>query len=71
MGIGEILVWLVLAGIVYLCIKDLMKNLKSGSCGGCTSCSGGSCGSCHCASPDEVHRNIQNALQKKKRAGTR
>ncbi len=69
MGIGEILVWLVLAGIVYLCIRDLMKNLKSGSCGGCTSCSGGSCGSCHCASPDEVHRNIQKALQK--RAGTR
>lgn len=67
MGIGEVFVWLVLALIVYLCIRDLLKNLHSGSCGGCTSCGGGSCGSCHCKSPEDVHRNIQEALRKKEK----
>ena len=65
MGIGEVFVWLVLALIVCLCIRDLLKNMRSGSCGGCTSCGGGSCGSCHCAKPENVHRNIQEALRKK------
>ena len=71
MGIGEIIVWLVIAAVVVLCIRDIAGNIKSGSCGGCSGGCSGSCASCssscRTADPEEVHRRIQAALQEKRK----
>ena len=71
MGIGEIIVWLILAAIVVLCIRDIAGNIRSGSCGSCTGGCSGSCASCSSScrteDPEEVHRRIQKALQEKRK----
>lgn len=71
MGIGEIIVWLIIAAVAVWCVRDIAGNIRSGSCGSCTGgCSGScaSCGSsCRTEAPEEVHRRIQKALQEKRK----
>ncbi|PNH20243.1 hypothetical protein B6K86_04410 [Lachnospiraceae bacterium] len=55
---GEVLVWLLIAALVVVCIRNIVKNLKNGSCGGC-SCDShtcdGSCKSCsYMTNPEEI-----------------
>ena len=43
---GEVIGWLAILALVWICVRDIRGNLKNGSCGGCTGCTGGSCTSC-------------------------
>ena len=72
---GEFIAWLILGIVVVICIRDVTKNIKSGSCGSCSSCSGG-CASCggtcsHRTDPDKVRENIRRAPAAKNSARTR
>ena len=42
---GDILVLSVLAVIVFLAVRSMLKNRKKGCCGSCSGCSGG-CSGC-------------------------
>ena len=42
---GDLIVLGVLAGIVFLAVRSLVKNRKTGCCGSCSGCSG-SCSGC-------------------------
>ena len=46
---GDVIVVSVLAGIVLLAVRSLLKSRASGGCGGCSKCSGcnGNCSGCH------------------------
>ena len=44
---GDIIVLTVLAGIVLLAVRSLLKTRASGGCGGCSGCSGGCSGCPH------------------------
>ena len=41
---GDIIVLTVLAGIVLLAVRSLLKSRASGGCSGCSKCSGGCAG---------------------------
>ena len=41
---GDIIVLTVLAGIVLLAVRSLMKSRSRGGCAGCSKCSGGCAG---------------------------
>ena len=44
---GDIIVLSVLAGIVLLAVRSLLKSRASGGCSGCSGCSGGCSGCPH------------------------
>ena len=48
---GDIIVLTVLAGIVLLAVRSLLKSRRTGGCSGCSKCSGccSSCGGCSAA----------------------
>ena len=51
---GDVIVLSVLAGIVLLAVRSMLKNRKSGCCGSCSGCSGcAHAGSCHGCSGDK------------------
>ena len=43
---GDIIVLTVLAGIVLLAVRSLLKSRARGGCSGCSGCSG-NCSGCH------------------------
>lgn len=42
---GDVIVLAVLAGVVLLAVRSLLKGRKEGKCSGCSGCSGG-CSGC-------------------------
>ena len=40
---GLVIGWLLVAALVYVCLRNVLGQMKAGSCAGCT---GSSCGSC-------------------------
>ena len=64
---GEIIAWIVVGLLVYVCAASLIRDAKSGhSCAGCSgSCSG--CGKgCHESLPaEEIRKRLHKALQEK------
>ena len=44
---GDIIVLTVLAGIVLLAVRSLLKSRAAGGCSGCSGCSGGCSGCPH------------------------
>ena len=41
---GDVIVLAVLAGVVLLAVRSLLKSRKEGKCSGCSGCSGGCAG---------------------------
>ena len=64
---GEIIAWIVVGLLVYVCAANLIRDAKSGhSCAGCSgSCAG--CGKgCHESLPaEEIRKRLHKALQEK------
>ena len=44
--LGNLIAVLLVAGLLAVCIKEILKSHKNGGCGGCSGCSGGSCAGC-------------------------
>lgn len=59
---GEVFLWGVLAVIVVLCIRSLIKSHKNGSCSGCASekTCGGSCSCVDLSGLKELEERIKN-----------
>ena len=54
---GDIIVLSVLAGVVILAVRSMIKSRKSGCCGSCSGCSGcAHAGSCHGCSGNKSTR---------------
>ena len=68
---GEIIAWIVVGLLVYVCAASLIRDAKSGhSCAGCSGSCSGSCSGCgkgcHESLPaEEIRKRLHKALQEK------
>ena len=56
---GEVIIWVAIAALVAVCLRNIMGDLRHGTCSGCSSC--GNCSHCDGSCQEHAHGGHESA----------